>query len=48
MKDSVKRACILHLILVDNVSILILSVKNKGLGAGDLLNGQNLLSAAPN
>ena len=38
-----KGACILHLILVGNLSILILSVKNTG-GGGFLLNGQNPLS----
>ena len=36
------RACIFHLILVGIVSILILTVKNRGVGG--LLNGQNLLS----
>ena len=34
-----------HLIVVGNLSILILSVKNKGGGGGGVfVNGQNLLS----
>ena len=39
-KYSVKKSCIFHLILVDIPSILILSVKSKGMG----LAWQNLLS----
>ena len=36
--------CILHLILVGILSILILSIKNRGSGRGGLLNTKNLLS----
>ena len=49
LKYNVKGACIFHLILVDILSILILSVKNRGVGVGvvgGLLNGQNPLSVA--
>ena len=42
------RACIFHFILISIVSIVILSVKNRGWGkggrGGGLLNEQNLLS----
>ena len=45
MKYNIKEACIFHLILVGILSILILSVKNRGGGGGQegvgLLNGQN-------
>ena len=45
---NIKGACILYLIFVGIQSILILSVKNRGMGGGgggaDLLNGQNPLS----
>ena len=34
LKYSVKRACIFHLISVGILSILIFSVKNRGLGGG--------------
>ena len=46
LKYNVKTVCIFHLILVDILSILLLSVKNRGVvvGGGGLLNGQNPLS----
>ena len=40
LKYSVKKVCIFHLILVGILSILSLSIKNRG----SSLNGQNLLS----
>ena len=43
LKSNVKRACIFLLILVDILSILILSVKNREWGEG-FLNKQNPLS----
>ena len=43
-KTYVKVACIFHLILIGILSILILSIKNRGGGCGDSLNGQNPLS----
>ena len=43
LKYNIKGACIFYLILVDILFILILSVKNRGVGGG-LLNGQNPLS----
>ena len=43
LKHNVKRVCIFHLILVGILSILILSVKNKGVGEG-VLYEQNPLS----
>ena len=43
-KCSVKRVRIFHLIMLGIPSILILSVKKKGMGEGGLLNEQNLLS----
>ena len=44
--NAIKKVCIFHLSLVGIPSILILSVKNRGVGVGvgGLLNGQNLLS----
>ena len=45
MKYNVKKACIFHSILVCILSILILSIKNRGVG-GFWVNGQNLLSMA--
>ena len=44
LKWNVKRACIFHLIMLGIPSILILSVKKKGMGEGGLLNEKNLLS----
>ena len=44
LKYNVKTVCIFHLILVDILSILLLSVKNRGVVGGGLLNGQNPLS----
>ena len=50
LKYNVKRACMFHLILFGILSILIFSVKNRGVGdarrgrGGGLLNGQNPLS----
>ena len=45
LKYNIKGACIFYLILVDILFILILSVKNRGVGGGGgLLNGQNPLS----
>ena len=38
LKYSVKRTCIFHLILVDILSILILSIKNRGRVGGCLMN----------
>ena len=38
LKDNMKGALIFHLILVGILSILILSVKNRGVGGGGLLN----------
>ena len=40
LKYNVKRGCIFHLILVGIPSILILPVKDRGVGGG-VLNGQN-------
>ena len=46
LKYNIKGACMFHLILVGILSILILSVKNRGWGGGGrvFVNGQNLLS----
>ena len=45
LKYNIKGACIFYLILVDILFILILSVKNRGVGGGGgLLKGQNPLS----
>ena len=46
LKYNIKRACMFHLILVGILSILILSVKNRGWdgGGGVFVNGQNLLT----
>ena len=45
LKYNVKTSCIFHLVLVGILSILILSVKNRGSGWEEgLPNGQNLLS----
>ena len=44
LKYKVKRAHIFHLTLAGIISILILSVNNRGMGMGGWLNGQNLLS----
>ena len=44
LKYIVKKVCIFHLILVGILSILPLSVKNRGRGGGDSLNWQNPLS----
>ena len=45
LKCNIKGACMFHLILVGILSILILSVKNRGEGGGSVFaNGQNLLS----
>ena len=44
LKYSTEEACIFHLILVGILSILILSIKNRGIGFFFLLKGQNLLS----
>ena len=49
LKYNVKRACMFHLILFGILSILIFSVKNRGVGdarrgGGGLINGQNPLS----
>ena len=46
LKYNVKKLCTFHLILVGILSILILSVKNRGGREGGFLNGQNLLSVA--
>ena len=43
VKCNVKKVYIFHLILFGILSILILSIKNRGVG-GLLLNGHNLLS----
>ena len=45
LKYNIKGACMFHLILVGILSILILSVKNRGGRGGSVfVNGQNLLS----
>ena len=46
LKYNIKGACMFHLILVGILSILILSVKNRGrVGGGSVfVNGQNLLN----
>ena len=44
MKYNLKGTCIFNLILVGTPSSVTLSVKNRGGGGRDLLNGQNLLS----
>ena len=50
LKYNIKGPCMFHLILVGILSILILSVKNRGWGRGGgrggrvFVNGQNLLS----
>ena len=43
MALSYKGTCVFHLVLVGIPSILILSVKNKEVGDGGLLSGQNPL-----
>ena len=46
LKYNIKGACMFHLILVGILSILILSVKNRGWGGAGrvFVDGQNLLS----
>ena len=45
LKYNIKEACMFHLILVGILSILILSVKNRGGWGGRVfVNGQNLLN----
>ena len=39
-----QRTCIFHLFLLGIPSSLVLSIKNRGMGGGSLLHGQNLLS----
>ena len=47
LKYNVKASCIFHLVLIGVLSILILSVKNRGSGWEEgLPNGQNLLSVS--
>ena len=38
-----QKQCIFYLVLLRIPSSLVLSVKNRGMGGGDLLNGKNLL-----